>query len=487
MESFWKQVKSQIKNTVPDHCYRMWIEPVALLDHDSNRITLSAPNGFSARRLKENYLKSIEKEFLKLGQKTHVEFKIQSKKDLQRKNELGEIDLGLKDPDKKTIKKPVKSRISKGLFSARSTISRTVPSVSAIEQPMLPGMDPTFNGGRLLKKNFTFDDFVVGDNSNFAYSASLSLAQGRINGSGMLFLLSKTGLGKSHLSQAVGHHIMANSDAGRVYYVTAEDFTNEMIFSLKNNVIDRFKEKYRQKCDVLILEDIHFLSGKTATQKELAMTLDYLLDADKKIIFSGSERPDDIPKLNENLKSRLNMGLVTEIQAPDFDTRIKILHKKSKGLGCKLPTHVTEYIAQELCDDVRQLESGMFGVVAKGQLMNRNIDIELAQSVLGNMTRSRKSITIDLIKKLVCNEFSISEQDIISKSRKRNIVKPRQVAMFLAKRYTDQPIKKIGSSFKRYHATAIYSVNAIEKELRQKGMLSEQINYLSTKLEHGKF
>jgi len=469
MESFWKQVKSQIKSSVPDHCYRMWIEPVALLDHDSDRITLSAPNEFSARRLKENYLGSFEKEFLKLGQRIRIKFETHSKK------------AGAK------IKK-TEAKTAKGFFPARAAVSRTVPSAPAVEQPMLPGIDPTFNGGRLLKKNFTFDDFVVGDNSNFAYSASLSLAQGRINnGSGMLFLLSKTGLGKSHLSQAVGHHIMANSNAGRVFYVTAEDFTNEMIFSLRNNVIDRFKEKYRQKCDVLILEDIHFLSGKTATQKELAMTLDYLLDADKKIIFSGCERPDDIPKLNESLKSRLNMGLVTEIQAPDFDTRIKILNKKSKGMGCRLPMHVTEYIAQELCDDVRQLESGMFGVVAKGQLMGRNIDMELAQSVLGNMIRSRKSITIDLIKKIVCNEFSISEQDIISKSRKQRIVKPRQVAMFLAKRYTDQPVKKIGSSFNRYHATAIYSVNAIEKELRNKGMLYEQINYLQKKLEHGKF
>lgn len=152
---------------------------------------------------------------------------------------------------------------------------------------MLPGIDPSFNSGRMLKKDFTFDDFVVGDNSNFAYSASLSLAQGRINGTGMIYLLSKTGLGKSHLSQAVGHHIIANSQSNRVYYVTAEDFTNEMIFSLKNNCIDRFKDKYRQKCDVLILEDIHFLSGKNATQKELAMTLDYLLDADKRLFFQG--------------------------------------------------------------------------------------------------------------------------------------------------------------------------------------------------------
>ncbi len=483
MESFWKEVKSQVRNSVPDHCYRMWIEPVSLLDHDSDRITLSTPNEFFNKRLKENYLGCFKEEFLKLGKSVRIEFKTGGQKKTGGQQIIGgQASVLQKAAKNKAPVKKTKKDASKGFFPARAAVRPSPRN----EQPTLPGIDPTFNGGRMLKKAFTFDDFVVGDNSNFAYSASLSLAQGRINGSGMLYLLSKTGLGKSHLSQAVGHHIMANSLANRVYYVTAEDFTNEMIYSLRNNVIDKFKEKYRRKCDVLILEDIHFLSGKTATQKELSMTLDYLLDADKKIIFSGCDLPDDIPKLNDNLKSRLNMGLVTEIQAPDFDTRLKILHKKSRGLGCNIPMPVGEYIAQELCDDVRQLESGLFGVVAKGQLMGRNIDIELAKSVLDNMTRNRKQITIDLIKKIVCNEFSITEKDIISKSRKRRIVKPRQVAMFLAKRYTDQPIKTIGSSFNRYHATAIYSVNTVEKELKQKGVLFEQINYLSKKLETGK-
>jgi chromosomal replication initiator protein len=181
------------------------------------------------------------------------------------------------------------------------------------------------------------------------------------------------------------------------------------------------------------------------------------------------------------------MGLVTEIKPPDFKTRVKILTKKSKHLNCIIPTPVTEYIAQELCDDVRQLESGLFGVVVKGQLLGCNIDIDLARSVLANIRKNRKRVTIDGIKKLVCKEYAVTEQDLISKSRKKKIVKPRQVAIFLSRKYTDQPIKKIGSSFRRYHATAIYSVNAVEKELRQKGVLFEQIQYLSKKIESGKF
>ena len=460
MESFWKQVKYQIKKTLPDHTYRMWIDPVELIEHDNHYIKLSSPNDYFIQRLKDNYLPIFKEEFSKLGiNDINIEFKVSSKRklSLKRKNKKSGAYPAVPFPMKKS------------------------------KQMHLPGLNIRFNNGRIFKKGFTFDDFVVGDNSNFAYSALLSLAQGKIKGSNILYLLAKTGLGKSHLAQAAGHHIITNNLSKRVYYVTAEDFTNEMIFSLRNHTIERFKEKYRKKCDVLILEDVHFLSGKDATQKELAMTLDYLLEADKKIIFSGCELPDDIPKLNDQLKSRLTLGIVTQIDAPDYATRVRILKRKSKVFGYEIPNQVTEYIAQELCDDVRQLESGLFGVVAKGQLMGYNIDIELAKSVLSNITRAKKRITIESIKKLVCKEFSVSQMDIVSASRKKRIVKPRQMAIFLSRKYTDQPIKKIGTSFNKYHATAIYAINAIEREIKQKSVLFEQVNYLSKKIEAGKF
>lgn len=451
MKSFWKQVKLQIQKRLPDHSYRMWVEPVKLLDYDDHFIKLSSPNIYFIKRLKDNYLPMFESEFAKLGiDDISIKFKVIS----SRKN---------------------------GSYKGVSVAN------TKSKQMHLPGLRTRFKNGRMFKKGFTFDDFIVGENSNFAYSASLSLAHGKMNGSKILYLLAGTGLGKSHLSQAAGHYMITNNLSKSVYYVTAEDFTNEMIFSLKNKTIDRFKEKYRKKCDVLILEDIHFLSGKDATQKELAITLDYLLDADKKVIFSGCDLPDDIPKLNDQFKSRLTLGLVTEINAPDYATRVRILKKKSKVFGYEISNQVTEYLAQELCGDVRQLESGLFGVAAKGQLMGYNIDIDLAKSVLSNIVKTKKKITIEAIKKLVCKEFSISQADIISASRKKRIVKPRQMAIFLARKYTDQPIKTIGTSFNRYHATAIYAINTIESELKQKSVLFEQINYLSQKIETGKF
>jgi chromosomal replication initiator protein len=459
MESFWKQVKCQIKKTLPEHSYRMWIEPVDLLDHDKHHIKLSSPNSFFIKRLKDNYLPILEEAFLKLGvDDINIEFMVTSKRKLCSKKENKNL----------------------GAYPAvHLPIKRS-------KQLNLPGLNLRFNNGRLFKKGFTFDDFVVGENSNFAYSASLSLARGKIKGSNILYILAKTGLGKSHLSQAVGYHMITNSISKRVYYTTAEEFTNEMIFSLKNKTIEKFKEKYREKCDVLILENVHFLSGKEATQNELALTLDYLLDADKKVIFSGCELPDDIPKLNDQLKSRLSLGLVTEIGVPDYATRVRILKRKSKVFGYDIPNQVTEYIAQELCDDVRQLESGLFGVAAKGHLMGYNIDIELAKSVLANITKAKTRITVESIKKLVCKEFSITQEDIVSASKKKRIVKPRQMAIFLSRKYTDQPIKKIGNSYNKYHATAIYAINAVERELKQKSVLFEQVNYLSKKIESGK-
>jgi chromosomal replication initiator protein len=458
MESSWKQVKYQLKKTLPDHSYRMWIDPVNLIEHDSQNIKLSSPNSYCVKRLKSSYLPIFEKEFSKLGiNGVNIEFKVFSNN----------------QPDSKSDNKT-------GAYPAISLVSKKS------KQMELPGLGMTFNNGRIFKQGFTFDDFVVGDNSNFAYSASLSLAHGKIKGYSILYLLAKTGLGKSHLSQAIGHHIIKNSLSKSVYYITAEDFTNEMIFSLKNNCIDSFKKKYRTKCDVLILEDVHFLSGKDATQKELAITLDYLLEANKKIIFSGCELPEAIPKLNDQLKSRLTIGLVTEIDTPDYSTRVRILKRKSKAFGYNIPNQVTEYIAQELCDDVRQLESGLFGVAAKGQLMGCNIDVELAKSVLLNIAKAKKRVTIESIKKLVCKEFSISSTDIVSASRKQRIVKPRQMAIFLSRKYTDQSIKSIGTSFNKYHATAIYAINAVEKELKQKSVLFNQIKYLSKKIETGK-
>ncbi len=460
MKNTWEIVKLTVKNSIPDHSYRMWIKPLKFLKSEKNSIKISCPNDFSIKRIRTNYICKFKKEFSNLGyNKIKIDFRVDDKINSSRKNREQKISY---------TAAPVNNKIPQ---------ARQMP---------LPGLDIRFNGGRYLKKGFTFKDFVVGDNSNFAYSAALSLAKGKFSTDNMLYLLSGTGLGKSHLAQSVGHYILSANLSERVYYVTAEDFTNEMISSLKNNTIDNFKAKYRKECDVLILEDIHFLSGKMATQKELAITLDYLLDADRKVIFSGCYIPADIPKLDGHLKSRLDLGLITKIDVPDFETRVRILKKKSKTNGFNVPGDVTDYLAQELCSNVRQLESGLNGVVTKSSILGRNIDIRLAKSVLANIAVNKKRVTINSIKKFVCKEFSVSEDEIVSASRKKRIVRPRQMAIYLSRRYTDHPLQQISKSFNKYHATAIHSINSVEKELNKKGEFSEQMKYLIKKIEAGK-
>ncbi len=446
MEAVWNQVKFAIKARIPDHSYRMWIEPIKFFKNQDNGIVLCCPNFFSKKRVREHYSSIIESEL------------------------------------NRSLGKPCQ------LFLVVSGESRSAqPNKKQSSQLSLPNMNVRPHSGRFLQKDFTFDQFVVSNNNDFAYSASLSLASRKNNHQSSLFLLSKTGLGKSHLSQAIGHHILSEFPNDRVFYITAEDFSNEMVHAFRCDAIDKFKGKYRNGCDVLLLEDVHYLSGKERTQVELALTLDALFEANKRIIFSGCYLPGDIPKLNDKLRSRLASGLISKIDPPDFRTRVRILQKKSKMQGFVIPDDVLYYLAAELTDDVRQLESGLIGVAAKASLLGASIDTVLAESVVNNIVCQRKRITIDAIKKLVCKYYGISISDIMSQSRKQNLVRPRQIAIYLARKYTDSPLQAIGRSFNRYHATALHSIGAVERGLREGGPLRQQVEFFKKKLESGKY
>ena len=445
MESIWEKAKVSIKDRVPGHSYRMWIEPLQMTSHHADCVVLATPNLFSKKRVQNHYGALIESEIRQaLGKPCSVMFEVAALIHMVEKKE--------------------------------SVQPRQIP---------LPSIDVQPHAGRMLRRNFTFDHFVVGGNNDFAYSAALSLASQQESRQNTLLLISNPGMGKSHLSQAVGHHILGRFPTQRVYYITAEDFTNEMIYAFRNDVIDKFKEKYRKQCDVLLLEDIHFLTGKERTQVELALTLDCLLNLNKKLIFTSCNLPDDIPKMHDQLKSRLLCSLISNIEPPNFRTRVRILQKKSRENGFDLPEEVTQYLAGELSENVRQLESGLIGVAAKSSLLSKPIDLRLAESVVKNITRRNKLITLDVIKKVICKHFNIAMDDLISNSRKQALVKPWQIGMFLARKYTDQPLQAIGKSFNRYHATALHSISTIEREMKSNHTIQEQVNYLCKKLDSG--
>ena len=448
MEAVWNKVKSELQKQIANHSFRMWIEPLELKEGKQDIWEISCPNFFSKKRVQKQYGLMIESELHRaLGASCRLAF-----------------------------------RVSNNNGKTRST-TRSTTNHAKIQQLPLPNDCIRPHSGRHLRRDFTFDRFVVGGNNDFAYSASLFLASRKDAQQNALFLLSKTGLGKSHLSQAIGHHVLSEYPDDRVYYVTAEDFSNEMVHAFRHDAIDKFKGKYRDHCDVLLLEDIHYLGGKERTQIELALTLDSLFEAGKRIIFSSCYLPADIPKLNDKLRSRLACGLISTIDPPNFRTRVRILLKKAMHNGYKIPENVIDCLAGELVEDVRQLESGLNGVAAKSSLMGVPIDLNLAQSVIKNIVRQRKSITIKGIKKLVCKYYNVNQTDLMSRSRKQNLVRPRQIAIYLSRRYTDSPLQTIGKAFNRYHATALYAIKCIEQGIKDNSSIKRQVEFFRQKLE----
>ncbi len=446
MEQIWQEVKAVLSQKIPKHTFSMWIEPLKFVVGDHQAFKLSCPNLFFRKRVVEHYEKRIIAEVQRLlGRTVKLEFTVTAI-----------------DPQPQPTAKPP-------------------------QQLPLPDLTAQPHYGRLLRKDFTFDHFVVGQNNDFAYSAALSLAARCSNQQHSLFLLSKTGLGKSHLSQAIGHHIMLEKPTERVYYMTAEDFSNEMVTSYKTNSVGRFKEKYHKKCDVLLLEDVQYLSGKERTQIELAHTLDSLYNENKKIIFSSCYLPAEIPKLNETLRSRLTSGLISNIDAPKYRMRVKILKRYAKQNRWAIPGEVLEYLASELTQDVRQLKSGLVGVAAKASLMGRPIDLKLAAGVVQNMVQKTQDITIANIKRLVCKYYNLTPKELVSRSRKQAVVRPRQVAIYLSRRYTDQPLQSIGKSFNRYHATALHAIGMVEKGIKEGGAIQRHVEYFTEKLESGSY
>ncbi len=444
MEALWNKVKSALQKQIANHSFRMWIEPLELKKGKQDAWEVACPNCFSKKRVQDQYGSLIESELQRaLGATCKLSFRVS--------NNNGKPKPQSTDPKK-------------------------------LQLP-LPNDNVRPHSGRHLRRDFTFDHFVVGGNNDFAYSASLSLASRKVTQQNALYLLSKTGMGKSHLSQAIGHHVLSEYPNDRVYYITAEDFSNEMVHAFRHDAIEEFKSKYRSQCDVLLLEDVHYLGGKERTQIELALTLDTLYEAGKRIIFSSCYLPSDIPKLNDKLRSRLACGLISTIDPPNFRTRVRILLKKALIHGYQIPQNVIHCLAGELTEDVRQLESGLNGVAAKSSLMGVPIDLSLAESVIKNIVRQRKSISIKLIKKLVCKYYNVRLEDLMSRSRKQNLVRPRQMAIYLSRRYTDSPLQTIGKEFNRYHATALHAINCIERGLKDNSSIKKQVEFFRQKLE----
>lgn len=444
MQELWQEAKKSLQGTIPPGSFHIWVEPIVFNAKEENSIVLACPNRFSLSWVKDNYLTLIREEIEQLYGK----------------------------------------QIAIKLIACNKTEG---DEPSRDEQLPLPCLEKGVSHGRPLCSRFTFEEFVTGNSNSFAFSMAQAIAQGTNMYNNFLYFLSDTGLGKSHLAQAIAHDMLRGNKASQLIYLTAEEFTNDMVKSIRNNNVDQFKERYRKNCDVFMLDEVHFLEGKERTQAELSLLIDWMFESNKKVIFTSSQLPKDIPRLNTALRSRLNGGLIASILPPDYETRVKIIQKKAKNQNVALSDDVVDYLATTIKNDIRQLESSVIGLAAQSSLLHQPITLELAKEVTNYLVTNKREVCIDTIQKLIGQYYRISLDELKSKSRKQAVSHPRHVAIYLSRTFTKGSLENIGKAFNRNHATVLHAVNFVRRELDKRSQMGKQVEYLSEKLKTGTF
>ncbi len=435
MEKLWGSILEILRELLPEASFKVWIKPLKYLGLKGNKILIACPNQFSLEWIKENYLPLFEEALKKQRLSLEFEFKVVEEN-----------------------------------------------SNNSVIQGELP-YDPTRLLGRKLSGRFTFEEFVVGECNRLAYATCWALANKNPKSS-IIYLCAGTGLGKSHLSQAIGNYLLKNSGkGGKICYLTAQDFTAHLVRALRQDRLDEFKEKLRKGLEILMLEEVHHFAGKDFTQQELALTLDYLYDAGKIVVFTANRPPQEIERIDDCLRSRFQAGAIVRINPPDYQTRINIIRRKAEKQGIKLNEEVIDYLAQNLRGDIRQIESAIVGLVARSSLLQEPITLSLAQELVQEITPQIPSLTKDFIIDLVCRYFKVSKEDLTSKKRQRKITFSRQVAMYLCRRFTDESLQSIGKLFNKDHATVVYAIKNINKKLSLPGPTKYQIEYLCREIE----
>lgn len=335
-----------------------------------------------------------------------------------------------------------------------------------------------------LNSKYTFDSFVIGNNNKFAHAASLAVAESPAEVYNPLFIYGGVGLGKTHLMHAVAHYILENNPDSKVVYVTSEKFTNELIQSIRNQTTMEFKDKYRN-VDVLLIDDIQFISGKESTQEEFFHTFNALHEAKKQIIISSDRPPKEIKTLEDRLRSRFEWGIIADIQAPDYETRMAILNKKTEADGITIEPLILEYIATNVKSNIRELEGSLNKLIGLSRLKKKEINIELAAEAIQDIISAdaQRTVTLTYIVDIVADHFSLTPQEIYSKNRSNKIAYPRHIAMYLCRKHLGISLADIGKSFgDRDHTTVMHGVTKIEEALKEDLSLQNIIEVLMKKI-----
>ena len=364
-----------------------------------------------------------------------------------------------------------------------------LPTSTAVTATTAPEIKPTnsviLEDSFSLNPKYVFETFVTGNSNRFAHAAALAVAEAPAKVYNPFFMYGGVGLGKTHLMHAIGHRILEKNPNLRVLYISSEKFTNELINSIRDGNPESFRQKYRN-IDVLLVDDIQFLSKKEHTQEEFFHTFNTLHNANKQIIISSDRPPREIQTLEDRLRSRFEWGLITDIQAPDLETRIAILRKKALLENLTVPNDVMLFIASRIDNNIRELEGALIRVMAYASLTNQVVTNELVSEALKDVFPhgKTKEITLELIQEIVSSYFKIKMEDLLAKKRTRNLAFPRQIAMYLSRELTDTSLPRIGELFGgRDHTTVIHAHDKIARERNEDNKLNNTIKELIKRIE----
>ena len=443
----WDQVLSRIEDQVGKHSFSTWFKPTTLLSDGGQSLSIRVPNPLFVEWLPKHYSVVLSEALRDVGR-----------------------------ADVRLIFVPEGSEADTTAEEIEEAPSAPVVLRRTVNIDPEPSEPP--RAGSLIPR-YTFDTFIVGPSNQFAHAACRAVAETPSRSYNPLFIHGGVGLGKTHLMHAIGHYVVQHHPGLVLTYISSERFMNEMINAVRFDRILDFRSRYRS-VDVLLVDDIQFVSGKEGTQNEFFHTFNALHDAQKQIVISSDRPPHEIPALEERLRSRFEWGLIADIQVPDVETKAAILKRKAEEEGVPLANDVAMFMASRIKSNVRELEGSLIRLIAYSSLTTKPLTIELAQDVLKNVIDlDEKAITIEQIQKHVADYYHLKLHELKSRNNSKSVAMPRQVAMYLCKSLTHKSLPEIGRSFGgKHHSTVIHSIKKVEDLRKKNGDFDKQVSNL---------
>lgn len=453
----WSSLSEVIRQRISADGFERWFHGVAVVSDDGLKLVLSVPNPIHQFFIESNYLPLVQDSAAEvLGSPRKIQFVA---------------------PGAEEVHKPVVNHTHAPVVQVTEA-----PRPAAREKALSPAAAAAATG---MNPRNTFDTFVVGSNSQFAHGAAIAVAKAPAKTYNPFFVYGGSGLGKTHLLQAIGHHVLASSKSAKVVYLSSEQFTNEFIDAIQHGTLVKFRKKYRS-ADVLMIDDIQFLAGKERSQEEFFHTFNTLHDGHKQIVLSSDRPASEIEKLEQRLVSRFEWGMTAELQPPDVETRIAILKKKAESLNISLEPWVIEFLADRIRNNVRRLEGALMRVASYKSLSDREVTREVIENLLRDIfqEQARRAVTIEQIQRRVAEHFDVRLADMTSKRRPANIAFPRQVAMYLARELTNSSLSDIGDCFGgKDHGTVIHACKLVKRRIDEDEKTRHAIRMLDSQLQ----